>query len=74
MTDHLRTLRDGNHQFICGEGITGMDSLGQDEIPFCCCFETVSLCSPDCPGMHSVGQADLKLTETALPLPPECWD
>ncbi|KAM7320530.1 hypothetical protein ACRRTK_020973 [Alexandromys fortis] len=35
---------------------------------------TVSLCSPVCPGTCFVDQADLKLTEIHLPLPPECWD
>ena len=28
---------------------------------FVCLFETGFLCSPDCPGTHSVGQAGLKL-------------
>jgi hypothetical protein len=29
---------------------------------FCCCFrDMVSLCSPDCPGTHSVDQAGLEL-------------
>jgi hypothetical protein len=34
------------------------------------------LCSPDCPGTHSVEltQAGLKLTEIHLLLPSECWD
>jgi hypothetical protein len=35
--------------------------------------DRVSLCSPGCPGTHSVDQAGLKLTEILLPLPPECW-
>jgi hypothetical protein len=34
----------------------------------------VSLCSPGCPGTHSVDQAGLKFTEICLPLLPECWD
>ncbi|KAL1762878.1 rho guanine nucleotide exchange factor 1 isoform X1, partial [Sigmodon hispidus] len=34
----------------------------------------VSLCSPGCPGTHSVNQASLELTEILLPLPLECWD
>jgi hypothetical protein len=36
------------------------------------CFwfrDRVSLCSPGCPGTHSVIQAGLELTETCLPLP-----
>ena len=33
----------------------------------------VSLCSPVCPGTHSVDQAGLRLTEIHLPLPPKCW-
>jgi hypothetical protein len=36
--------------------------------------DRVSLCSPDCPETHFVDQADLRLTEICLPLPPECWD
>ena len=28
---------------------------------------------PGCPGTSSVEQAALKLTETHLPLPPDCW-
>jgi hypothetical protein len=38
---------------------------------FFCFFETVSLCSPGCPGTHSVDQTGL---EICLPLPPKCWD
>jgi hypothetical protein len=34
--------------------------------------DRVSLCSPGCPGTHSVDQAGLELTEIHLPLPPEC--
>jgi hypothetical protein len=40
------------------------------------CFvfqDRVSLCSPGCPGTHSVDQDGLELRNT-LPLPPECWD
>jgi hypothetical protein len=37
-------------------------------------FEKVSPHSPGSPGTHSVDQAGLELTETHLPLPPECWD
>ena len=33
-----------------------------------------SLCIPDCPGTHSVDQTGLGLTETRLPVLPECWD
>jgi hypothetical protein len=36
--------------------------------------DRLSLCSPGCPGTHSVNQAGLELAETHLPLPPECWD
>ena len=32
------------------------------------------LCSPEWPETYSVDQADLKLTEIHLLLPPECWD
>jgi hypothetical protein len=32
--------------------------------------DRVSLCSPGCPGTHSVDQAGLELTEMHLPLPP----
>jgi hypothetical protein len=35
--------------------------------------DRVSLCSPDCPGTHSVDQAGLEL-RNHLPLPPECWN
>jgi hypothetical protein len=35
--------------------------------------DKVSLCSPDCPGTHSVDQADLN-SEIHLPLPLKCWD
>ena len=44
----------------------------------CCVFvcfifqDSVSLCSPGCPG--TVDQAGLELTEIDLPLLPECWD
>jgi hypothetical protein len=31
-----------------------------------------SLGSLNCPGTHSVNQADLELTELGLPLPPHC--
>jgi hypothetical protein len=34
--------------------------------------DRVSLCSPGCPGTHSVDQAGLELR--SLPLPPKCWD
>ena len=40
-------------------------------ICFACFFpDRVSLCSPGCPGTHSVDQASLKLTEIYLLLPP----
>jgi hypothetical protein len=32
-----------------------------------------SLCSPGCPGIHSVDQAGLELRSACL-LTPECWD
>jgi hypothetical protein len=35
--------------------------------------DRVSLCSPGCPGTHSVDQAGLEL-RNRLSLPPECWD
>ena len=34
--------------------------------------DRISQHSPDCPGTHQVYQADLKLTEIHLPLPPYC--
>ena len=34
----------------------------------------VSLCSPNCLGTYSLDQADFKLSEIQLPLPPKCWD
>ena len=34
----------------------------------------VSLYTASCPGICSVDQANLKLTEIHLPLPPEHWD
>ena len=37
----------------------------------------VSLCSPGCPGTHSVDQAGFKLRNLPAPAPapaPECWD
>ena len=37
-------------------------------------FETVSLYSPGCPGIHCIDQAGLKLIEICLLLPSECWD
>jgi hypothetical protein len=37
-------------------------------------FDRVSLCSPGCPGTHSVDQAGLELIEIHLFLPPKCWD
>jgi hypothetical protein len=37
-------------------------------------WDRVSLCSPGCPGTHSVVQTGLKLTEILLPLLPRCWD
>lgn len=38
--------------------------------------DKVSLCSPGWPGIHSVDQAGLRLTEISQPLCPplECWD
>lgn len=33
-----------------------------------------SLHSSGCPGIHCVDQADLELTETHMPLLPNCWD
>ena len=36
--------------------------------------ERVSRCSPGCAGTCSIDQADLKLTETELPLPLRCWE
>ena len=39
------------------------------------CFETGFLCGfVACPGISSVDQAGLELTEIRLPLLPECWD
>jgi hypothetical protein len=41
------------------------------------CFvfrDRVSLSSPGFPGIHSVDQDALELTEILLPLSPECWD
>ena len=39
---------------------------------FCCCLfvfgDRVSLCSPGCPGTHSVDQADLKLRDSPASL------
>lgn len=46
-------------------------------LSFFCLFvllSQVSLCSPGCPGTHSLDQAGLKLTKTCLPLPPKSWD
>jgi hypothetical protein len=41
---------------------------------FCFVFKSeVSLCSPVCPGTHSVDQAGLKLRDH-LPLPLKFWD
>jgi hypothetical protein len=37
-------------------------------------WDKVSLCSPGCPGTHSVDQAGFKLREIHLPLPLMCWD
>lgn len=34
----------------------------------------VSLCSPSCPGIYSVDQAGMELTEICLPLPLKCWN
>ena len=34
--------------------------------------DRISQCSLGCPGTHFVDQADLKLTEICLPLPPKC--
>ena len=40
---------------------------------FVCLFrDRVSLCSPGCPGTHSVDQAGLELRN--LLLPSKCWD
>jgi hypothetical protein len=36
--------------------------------------DRVPLCRLDCPRIHSVGQAGLKLTEINLCLLPDCWD
>ena len=35
--------------------------------------ETVSLCSPGCPGTHYTDQAGLELTELLLILPPKSF-
>jgi hypothetical protein len=45
-------------------------------LEFFCFGDRVSLCSPGCPGTHSVDQAGLQveLTEIHLSLPPKCWD
>jgi hypothetical protein len=41
----------------------------------CVCFQDrISLCSPGCPGISSLDQAGLKLTDICLPLPPKCWE
>ena len=46
-----------------------------DSFFVCLVFQDrVSLCSPGCPGTHSVDQAFLKLTDIYLPLSPKCWD
>lgn len=34
----------------------------------------IFLCNFDCPETHDIDQADLRLTEIDLPLPPKCWD
>ena len=38
--------------------------------------DRISLCSPICPGTHSVDQSHLRLTEIQLPLlpTPQYWD
>ena len=42
---------------------------------FTCLVEIGSqLCSPSCPGTHSVDQPGLELMEIRLSLPPESWD
>ena len=41
---------------------------------FVCFQDKVSLCSPGCPGTHSVDQAGLKYHPSTLPLPLKCWD
>lgn len=37
-------------------------------------LDRVSLHRSGCPGIYSVDQAGLKLTQIHLPLPPRCWD
>ena len=57
-----------------------MSELGPEQQGILLCFvlfcfqDRVSLCSPKCPGTHSVDQAGLELTEIHLPLPSKCWN
>ena len=55
--------------------MSSFDNVYFDESGFCLFVaDRVSLCSPGCPGTHSINQAGLELTEIHLPLPPGCWD
>jgi hypothetical protein len=48
--------------------------MAEDDLGLCLFLffqDRVSLCSPGCPGTHSVDQAGLKLTNSPR-LPPKC--
>jgi hypothetical protein len=59
---------------ICSQSTVNLNKKSMAESGWRTLRHRVSLCSPGCPGTHSVDQAGLELTEIYLPLPPKCWD
>lgn len=49
-------------------------SLEGPQTSLFCCFGFLSQLFSVCPGTPSVGEAGLRVTETCLPLPPQCWE
>lgn len=61
-------IRDRQLIHLCSAPLLWINSLPPKPL------KTGFLCSPGCPRTCSVEQADLKLTDICLRLPPEYWD
>jgi hypothetical protein len=61
-------------QCLILDKIESYKDLQANHVVLCYFFQSssLSLCSPGCPGTHSVDQAGLRLIEIHLPLPIEC--
>lgn len=70
-------LTTGSSGLVPGSCPHSAESPAPSNLPIFIFFsfqDSVSLCSPDYPGMLWVDQAGLECVETCLPLPPLYWD